>query len=208
LVLLLCASTLDAQIIRRPARSAEPPAWVGLGIGLTQGFDVADGSTGSTWNFGSSVQYRASLEKRVQGGATIGVSANFASVPLTYTGGGVSGCPAGCDASANLTQVLGLFRAGGGLGFHQVIELAGGATAYSNFHAQSGGAKLPPTGSDIDATFAFGYGFGFGFSPGTEIAVTQEFSTAVHQRTGLSASENNLPRIYTTRFGLRVGLGQ
>ena len=59
--------TASAQFPRSVRRSLEPTSWVDFMAGLTQGFDIDDGSTGSTWQFGSGVQYQVALEKTVTG---------------------------------------------------------------------------------------------------------------------------------------------
>jgi hypothetical protein len=205
-VSVLYAATANAQLGRFPRRSAEPRVWGGFTVGLTQPFTVSDGTTGSTWDFGSAIQYRATLEKTLQPGSSFGVAVGLTQTPLTYSGGVVGGCGS-CDASANIYQVLALVHAGTGNGFHQVLELAGGATAYTNFQ-RSGGGTLPPDKPDYDLSFSFGYGFAYGLSPTSDIEVVQEVGTTIHQRTGLSASANNLPRIYVTRLGMRIGLGR
>jgi hypothetical protein len=204
LALLASSPAMDAQIIRRPPQTLEPPYWVGVSIGLAQASSVHDGTTDSQWQFGTAAQYRATLEKRLQAGLSIGVSAGFATVPLTYSGIS-AGCAGGCDAKADIMQLHALFHAGSGMGLHQVVELGLGATGYSNFRTEVGGTKLAPTAADYDLSFAFGYGFGYGLSPKSAIEVVQEFGTAIHQRTGLAGGESSLPRLYTTRIGVRFG---
>ena len=198
------STAVDAQIIRRPPQTLEPPYWVGVSIGLAQASSVHDGTTGSQWQFGTAAQYRATLEKRLQPGVSIGVSAGFATVPLTYTGSS-AGCVGGCDAKADIMQLHALFHAGSGMGLHQIVELGLGTTGYSNFRTEFGGTKLAPTSADYDLSFAFGYGFGYGLSAKSALEVVQELGTAIHQRTGLSGGESSLPRLYTTRLGVRFG---
>ena len=173
--------------------------------------DVLDGTTESQWLFGNTVQYRVSLETPLQFGTTIGLTGAFARVPLTYrslSGIGPSGCTTVCDADATVTQVAATLHAGGGgiLGFHQVIDIAIGATGYSGFRARSSGARLPPTKLDADFIASLGYGFGYSLSPDMHITLVQEGAITMHQRTGVAAGENTLGRQYVTRLGVRFGL--
>lgn len=196
-----------AQVVERQAAFV-PQWWTSIGVGTFQSQPVDDGSTSSSWDFGNTVQWRASLERSLDRGSTLGVAATFASVPLTYSSNGIlpTSC-ASCDASANITQVMAAFHAGGAnRGFHQVIEIALGATIYSGFHARGDGQKLAPS-SDADPAFALGYGFGYGISEFTQVEVVEDLAASLHQRTGLPASANTTIRSYTTRLGVRVALG-
>lgn len=209
LALLLASAPAGAQIIRPPRRSTPKTAWTNVSIGLLQLSDVRDGSTQSEWQFGNAVQYRVTLEKTIQSGTTFGVSGAFARVPLTYVPltVGPAGCTVSCDADATVTQLVAMVHAGGGgIGFHQVIELVAGATGYSSFRARASGAKLPPLKLDADLTLGFGYGFGYAFSPDMQVTLVQEGALTVHQRTGVPGGENTLGRHYTTRVGIRFGL--
>ena len=104
-------------------------------------------------------------------------------------------------------QLAALFHSGSGVGFHQVVELAGGVNAYSNFRTQTDNATLMPTKRDYDMAFSLGYGFGYGLSPTSALEVVQELGISIHQKTNLTASENNTPRSSTTRISLRFGFG-
>jgi len=210
-MLLLVASASEAQIIRPSVRSVGPTAWLGLSAGLVQSAIVNDGTTNSRWDFGSATSIRASYEKVYQPGVTFGIAGGYASMPMLYTGGASTAastaCPGGCDARANVFQALALVHTGDRIGFHQVIELTGGVTAYSNFRTQEGGQALEPVKTDADMSFSLGYGFGFGMSPTSSFEIVQEFGLSVHQKTGLAANESNVPRYNTTRLTWRIGLG-
>jgi len=201
----------QAQIVRPPAAFTEPIAWAGFSLGFLQLPSVRDGSTGATWRFGDALQYRVSLEKAIQNQSSIGLTATFARVPLTYVpfSGIASGCISSCDADANVTQVQGVFHAGGSsIGFHQILEISAGVTAYSNFRARQSGTRLPPNDPDFDLAFALGGGFGYTVSPNVQLNLVQDLALSVHQRTGLSGGERSLWYHYTTRLGARFGLGQ
>lgn len=192
-----CASA-GAQIIRGGnMRFQEPTTWISAGVASLSGFSVTDGSTNSTWDFGNSVQYSASLEHTLSGGTTIGIQGTTASVPLSYNG---------TDASANVSQVLALLHVASGREFHSVLELTAGATVYSNFRTSSG-TVLPPTTPDADFTFGFGYGLGYAFSSTFSIDVIQDLSTALHQHDGLSAGTSTTIRMNGTRIVGRIGIG-
>lgn len=197
---------------RRRYGSAGPTAWASFWAGFVQPTTVQDGTTGSTWQFGTAPQLGVSLEKNIQSNSSLGVRATFSRAPVTYTGSSFDNfgtfCSSSCDADANITSVQGLFHYGGGAGFHQVIELALGGTAFSNFTARDGEGPIGPSGADLDLSFGLGYGFGWGLSPTTDLEVVEELGADYHPSSNLSASANTLPRFYTTRIGLRVGLGQ
>jgi hypothetical protein len=209
---LLAATPAPAQIIRAPSRGSSPPTtWVSFSIAAFSAGDVSDGRSSSTWDFGNStsMQYRASIEKALQGNSTIGVVGTYVQAPLAYYGGlfSTSGCN-GCSAHADLYSVMATFHAGGGLGFHQVIDASVGAHVTSGIHRDSDDAQLDPQTSNSDFGFTVGYGFGYGLSPQLQIALVQDFGLAVHERNGLSAGENNSFRMQATRLGVRIGFGQ
>ena len=201
-LVVLCATSAHAQIVRSRFPTQEPPAWVSGGASFQQGWTVNDGTTGSTWNFGNAIPWQASLERSINGGTTIGIRGSTGMIPLTYQG------PLGTtDADANVSQVLGTFRVSSGREFHTVLEVSAGTTMYSNFRERGTGAKLGPASLDNDFTFAFGYGFGYAFSPRFSIDVVQDINTTWHQKEGLAAGDDSSTRVHGTRLVGRLGLG-
>ena len=148
--------------------STDPGSWFTAGIGGFTATGVNDGATRSTWDFGNStnLQYRASLEKALASGSSFGVSGSWAHVPFVYSS--LTGIGNG-DAHLDMMTLMATFHAGGGQGFHQVIELNGGVVAYRNLKSDFDGAKLAPSGGNIDPLFSIGYGVGYGFGPHTQI---------------------------------------
>jgi opacity protein-like surface antigen len=203
------AADAGAQIIRRPPgiQLKEPSVWVSLGVGLTQGWSVADGATNTQWDFGDATQFAAAIEKSFSSGVTIGARGTTSRVPLRYSGTLPSGTTGAVDADANVSQLLAGLHLASGREFHTVLEVGVGATLYSNFRERSNDTKLAPS-SDTDFTFAFGYGLGYAFSPSFSLDVVQDLTTVVHQRTGLSAGSSSTSRINTTRLLARFGLGR
>ena len=196
------AGEAGAQIIRPGMHFGEPNAWVSLGVALATTFDVVDGATGGTWQFGDATQYSASIEKPIAGsGLTFGVRGTHARVPLTYSVGS-----AFTDADVNVSQVMAVLHAASGREFHSVLELSLGTTIYSNFRSRTTDTRLEPS-SDADFAFAFGYGFGYNFSPTFAIDIVQDQSTSLHQKTGLSAGQSSSARFTSTRIVARLGLG-
>jgi hypothetical protein len=196
---LVIAADAGAQIIRPGMRFGEPNAWVSLGAGLQNGFDVHDGTTGSVWQFGDATQYVASIEKPMTAGVTLGVRGTHARAPLLYNG---------IDADGNVSQAMAVLHVASGREFHSVLELAAGATIFSNFRARGTDQRLAPSSPDADFAFAFGYGFGYNFSPSFAVDVMiQDLSTALHQKSGLSAGESTSNRTTSTRIVARFGLG-
>jgi hypothetical protein len=204
-LLSILSSSAGAQIIRGGGmRLQEPSAWVSLGAASLSGFTVTDGSTNSVWQFGNSTQYTASLEKTLSGGTSLGIQGTTAHVPLSYSS---RGSATFTDADANVSQLYATLHVASGREFHSVLELSAGATVYSGFRARTTGAALPPTSPDADFTFAFGYGLGYTFNSAFSIDVIQDLTTALHQRTGLSAGDNSSVRLNGTRIVARFGLG-
>jgi hypothetical protein len=195
---MVTSAVAGAQIMRRPV---ERPVinWVGASIGLVQGFGVADGTTGSAWNFGSGLEYAARVEHPSQSGSlAVGLQAAYARLPLSYSSSSFSG-----DAKATVTELTGVLRYGAGYSFHPVYEVQVGAIGFSDFRSTGATptAKLS-TSTDYDPKVALGYGFGFGVSPKTSIEIVQEVGWIFHQRTGLAGS-SSYPRMTVTRLGGR-----
>jgi hypothetical protein len=199
------AGLAPAQIIdsSRPI-SRDPAAWTSLSIGWLTQQALCDGESNACWDFQGAPQWRATLDYPVGRGASVGVAATLAKVPLRYQGTVLdpNSC-AGCDADANITQYFGNFHMGGQSGFHQVIDINAGMTVFSNFRSTSG-AKLGGKAVS-DFSFAIGYGFGYGFSPRMQFMLVQDYGLIIHKRQ--AGQSNNTAQQSTTRIGLRVGLG-
>jgi hypothetical protein len=185
-----------------PRAAARPNAWTSLSVGLYNVQDIFDPESSSVWDFGNIFQFRGTLEREFQRGTSIGVAATLARAPLTYEG---PECL--CDADLTLWQALALFRlGGGGIGLHQIIEIAAGVTGFSNFSRRDGGPIGP--GTVIDPTFKIGYGLGFPLAPNTQFTLVQEVGLMLHERGDRAAGdESNVPRTWSTRIGIRYGLG-
>jgi hypothetical protein len=204
LILLASAGGPSAAQERFPQFPTRPNAWTSLSIGLFQLQDMYDPESNSAWDFGTIVQFRGSLERDFQRGTSVGVAASLARAPLSYAGPDCTFC----DADVTLWQVLALFRIGGGrsVGLHQVIEIGAGVTGFSGFR-QRGGDEIGP-GTVVDPTFSIGYGLGYSLSPNTQFTLLQEVGLMIHRRGDRPAGdESNVPRTYSTRIGLRFGLG-
>jgi hypothetical protein len=207
-LVLLVVPTAGAQIIRRGGMPfQEPTTFVSFGVGLLQPWDVADGTTNSTWNFSDATQFAVALERNFGAGAAVGLRGTTARVPLRYTS--VIGGDAinGSDADANVSQLLGSLHITGGSQFHTVLELSAGATFYYNFSARGSDASIGPKSADADFSFGFGYGVGYNISPRFSVDVVQDQITTLHQKSGLSAGQSSSARLTTTRIVGRFGLG-
>ncbi|MFL5577973.1 MAG: hypothetical protein ACJ79S_18620 [Gemmatimonadaceae bacterium] len=202
---------LHAQVLSLPKRSPDPAYWASLDVGYTQRGDVVDGATASAWRFGDAAQYRAALEYAVARGTSVGVSGSWARMPLRYElldGGTGPAGQASFDAHADVSSLAASLHVGGGTtGFHAVIDANVGATLYSHFRDDATGTPLRPR-SDTD--FSFGVGTGFGYSTGArnEFFLVQDWSNAIHQRTGLRNDARTNVQQLTTRLGARFGLGK
>ena len=201
------SATAEAQIMRRPV-ARKPTNWLGANVGIVRAYALSDGVTSATWRFGSGIEYAGRLEHPTRSGISVGVQGSHAQIPLSYSSGTSPSCTS-CEATATVTQFVGLVHYGQGYGFHPVYELSVGAIGYSNFRRESDNQQITgPSGrtlaADYDLRFALGYGFGFGLSPTTAIEVLQEVGTILHQTTGLAASTSNYPRVYVTRLGGKI----
>ncbi len=206
---LLVAVTIrsEAQIGRRqPVYSAEPGYWVGLSYGYVSGVTVGDDATSTIWQFGYTSQLRASIEKTMGSGMTLGASAGFSTAPLTYISSAFTAACAGtCAANANINQYMAFFRGGGGAGFHGVYALEAGMTEFSKFRTRDGDAALPPSGAKYDFSFGFGGGAGYGFSQTSEVYVAQQWDLVLHHQGNVNGTNTNAPRLSTFRGGFRIG---
>lgn len=202
---LTTAEAAHAQIIRSSASSA-PLGYTSLGIGWFQQQGLCNEASNACWAFGSGPQWRATLEFPVGTGASFGVAGTIARMPLTYDGGvGIAACSQ-CDADANISQILALLRIGGGSGFHQVIDLSGGVTLFSNFSRSDDGTRLGDGKMVQSYSFSVGYGFGYSLSPRTSIQLVQDYGLLIHER--IPGSADNTAQQTSTRIGIRFGLGE
>ena len=200
--LLLPYFDAGAQLSRSRYGVQTPSVWVSGGAALQQGFSVADGTTGSVWQFGNATTYGAALEKTLGNGLLLGVRGSNGLIPLNYSSPGTS-----LSADAQMSQLFGTLRLASGRGLHSVLELSAGATYYSNFRTRGTAVKLPPLNGDTDFSFAFGYGFGYSFSPRMSVDVVQDVTTSVHQKDGLNPGDDSTVRVHGTRIMGRIGLG-
>ncbi len=189
----------------RPGFGQQPQTWVGLSVGFIDGMTIDDGQTASEWQFGYSTQVRASLEMAVQGDMTVGLAAGFSTAPLVYSSyDGFGECAFSCTGHADITQILGTLRGGGGLGLHGIYELEAGVTEFSNFREDFSNVQLPPN-SRWDFSFAFGGGVGYGLAGMGEIFAAEEIGTVLQANNDNNNIQVNPPRIFTTRIGWRYG---
>jgi hypothetical protein len=215
-MLLLTANVANAQ--RRPRGfTSDPDSWATASIAGFRANGVNDGASGSSWDFGNStnLEYRASLEKGWNSGSSFGIAGGYARMPFVYTSdlavplpSGVSGarCSPGCNAHLNMLTLLGTFHVGSGIGFHQVLELQGGAVFYQGLKRDSDGASLAGSGN-ADPLFGVNYGFGWGFSDRTNLDFTWDYAFAIHERENQSNSVSNTNSMPGLRVMLRMGFG-
>ncbi len=198
----------NAQVSRRSSRyQAGPDYWVGLSIGYQDGFSVFDGNTEANWKFGYTEQIRATLEKTLQPGTTLGISAGFSSAPMTYTVGvndpNSLACLVQCQATGDITQYMAFLHGGSvGLGFHWTYDLEGGFTEFSNFKTKDGDVRIGPADAKYDFSFGLGGGVGYGFSRDADVYVTQIFDWVLHPQGDNNGGAPHLPIL---RAGFRIG---
>ena len=216
-VLTIAAQSAGAQRRTGMLRLGEPAYWFSAGVAGFNGNGVNDGRTASSWDFGNStnLQYRASLEKSMGNGSSFGLAGTYARVPFVYSSDPFTPLPSGttgarcgsCNAQLDMTTLVAVFRAGAGVGFHQIIELSGGVVAYQNLKDESTNAKLAPGGGNMDPIFAIGYGIGYGLNERTQINFVPDYAIALHERGGLSNGVSNTNSTRSLRLSLRMGFG-
>lgn len=202
MLLTLTGRVADAQILDRP-RSTEPRMWISGTIGLFDLGDLDDAAAGARWRFSSSAQFRGTLEYALGRGNSIGFSAAYARVPLTYIPFG----GAREDATGTVSALALTFHGGGGIGLHQVIEVSAGALRFSDFSSDVDGRKLEPLNADLDFMFSIGVGFGYTLNSSAQVTLVQDFGMVLHQGTALPNDANTRAYHRTTRIGLRYGFG-
>lgn len=196
------ASPLAAQIIRVPTESnSGPPIHLSATFGFLQTQNRFDGQSGTFWNLGEALAYRASLDVGLRAGA-LGVTAGLASVPLRRSGG--TAVP-GSSGDIQLRQYLATFRTVEAQGFHQIVEVSMGLAQWTGY---SGSDVLTSDEEKARNAFALVVGYGFGFSLGERAAITlvQDYTTLWGSAEGLPSGQSRSVRQYTTRVGLRYRL--
>jgi hypothetical protein len=205
--LVAAASTTHAQIGRRRTGPEQPSYWVGLSLGYVDGTSMSDDATGAEWRFGYTSQIRATFEKALQGGSSIGISAGFSTAPLSYTSGtsASSACFGTCDARADVTQILAFFHgvSGGQIGLKFFYQGEAGVTEFGNFRERTTDAKLPPSSASNDFTFGLGGGFSYGLSPIADIYAGEMWDIVLHPQA--TQESQSAPRMLTFRAGVRIG---
>lgn len=215
IALAVAAPCAAAQIIQVPRRSDIPVIYMSASAGLFRFQNaIADGETDSIWQFGSSLQYRGAIEMDVGNSGAAGLMVGYADAPLTYyqpnfltSTVNSPECADRCDAHAQVWQVMGTFHMGGGIGFHQILDISAGATIYRDFRMDDTGTSIGPQAPDRDLALSIGYGFGWGFTPRLQLMLVQDAAFAMHQRDGLSGGDDNTTQQFTTRLGVRLGVG-
>ncbi|HEY5062987.1 MAG TPA: hypothetical protein VII52_15715 [Gemmatimonadaceae bacterium] len=185
----------------------EPGYWVGLSLGYLESSQIIDGQTGNQWTFGYTSQIQATFEKTLQRGVTVGVSAGFATAPLTYEGfsfNSFNSCGGSCQANADISQYMAFVRFGGGLGFHPIYSFEAGVTEFSNFREQVTNQTLDPIDAAYDFSFGGAGGGSYGFSPTVDAYVTGQFDLILHPQ-GNTTTITSAPRQWTYRAGFRIG---
>jgi hypothetical protein len=208
------ATPAEAQIRGQPPVRQSQGWWFSGGAaGLVLG-TITDGASQSRWRFGNDPlwQFRATLEKSRDATTTLGVSAGYGVVDLTVeplaaravvTDALDGPCLVACAAQVETWQAMGQFRAGGGPGFHTVIEAQGGVMGFRNLRRRDGGAPIPGKTQQFDLAGSLGFGFGYTLSPGTAVALVQDFGIGWHSPADLPEDTGRTWRVRTTRAALR-----
>jgi hypothetical protein len=165
------------------------------------------------WDFGSALQYRVAVEKRIAQSLNLGVTYGYSQVPLRWRpsasnpGTSCQATSPSCDATVDHTTIAVSLSSGTSYGLHQILNIAVGAVLFDNFREDATGQQLPPSSVDTDFFFTIGYGIGIGFSRRFSASIVQDYGFVVHQRSGLQGNFDAFQNVASFRLGLRVGLG-
>ncbi len=206
-LLLALPTVVSAQMRRGSPVASEPDYWVGVSLGYMDGFTIANGDAGGTSSFGYTTPIRATIEKTLQRGVTVGLGAGYATASLDYTSGfGGGGCGGYCQAQADIAQYLVFLHGGasGGVGFHGIYNVEAGVTSISNYRERSSQASIGQATSN-DFTFGLGGGIGYSVSPVTDLYVAEMLDFILHPQANGGVSQS-APRPFTVRAGFRYGV--
>jgi hypothetical protein len=179
-----------------------PSMWLSASAGFALLNDVADGSTGSNWDFGNAWPLRVTVERALGGGTTIGAQMTYARAPLLYRGNG--SCVT-CNAHATVTSYGPILRVGQGRSWYQVLELFAGVLQYGSFTEDGASTRLPPLEANRDFAFSVGYGFGFPIARDFAIELTSTYLSAIHERRNLPGNAQTMVQHYSLTLGTRLG---
>lgn len=199
---------------RLPAQRT--PTWIAAGAAALTVTEIADGRTGSVWQFGKDpmMQWRGSIERSGADGSSLGVvvgrgiadlslaplsgSAELAGDPLPAT------CRTGCLATLEVWSLLGQIRTGTrATGFHTFFEAQGGVTGFRALRTRMTNEPIGPSALRKDLTGTLGAGFGYALSRGLHVALVQDYGIGWHDRTGVPEGTGRTWRIRSTRASLR-----
>lgn len=203
--LTLAASAVDAQLGGRS--QFRPASYVSLSAGLLSISGIADRNSGADWAFGQGLEWRLTMDQAIQNQTGIGLTVAYASMPLDYYPpvSGSSVCSSVCNARAGVWSLLAGFHMGGGLGFHQVIDVDVGMTQFSTFRTDDG-EKIDAEKQSWDFSASLGYGFGIGITPRLSFAIVQGYGMIFHPDRG-SGSSTGYPQTRITRLTMKYGMG-
>lgn len=202
-VALLAPATAESQVFRVGGRG-EPAFWISGSAGYLSHGRVHDGETQTRWDFAGSLQWRASIERAIQRESSIGVTATWSNMSLRYHS--LDGSFLSRNAHADVWQLLASFHAGGGSGFHQVLQVNAGVAGFTGFTADDTGEALPH--SDHNLALGIGYGFGYTLGARSHINLVQDFGYVFRSRRGLPGDVGGSAQTSTLRVSLRHGFGR
>ena len=199
-LILVATAPAAAQILERPTAAREPRMWISVAAGVMD-LETIDGAE-STWDFGTGLVYRASLERAVGRGSAIGVAAGRSRIPLRASNELLDRV----DAHATVTSFMASFRGGGDSGFHQIYVVQAGAVRFTDIQSDDDNAVID-RGGNTDFAFSVGGGFGFGINARLTIGLVQELGLILHRGGGSSGNSNNSAQQRVTRIGASYGFG-
>jgi hypothetical protein len=180
----------------------DAPRWFATaGTGIQWGPYVVDDASTSAWDFDAAFSLRGSLEREVARYLAVGVTFNYARLPVTFNDFSGSRSCVQCPGDATISSYGATVRYGGGAGFHQVIEGFLGALRYGNFALRDKDVSIANT----DFALGAGYGFGYTIARDWQVQFIQDGLYAVHERSTAGQGGGRFARHFNSRLSLRVG---
>lgn len=197
---LLFASPLGAQLIKVPSLDeSRTPISVSLDVGFLQTQSRFDGQSGTQWNLGESLQYRAAVAYGLRSGS-IALVGSLAHLPISRAGG--TALPVS-EGTIQLRQYLAAFRTPETEGAHQIVNVGVGLSQWTAY-AGTDPVTLDEQKTRDAFTLVVGYGFGVTLGRRAAVTVVQEMATLWGSGVGLTSGQSRMVRQYTSRVGLTV----
>lgn len=186
-VVLILALARSAAAQFGGPRYYEPDGWyLGGAQASVRAASISDRATDATWVMDKANLLTGSLEYG-RSDRSMGARVVYGTIPMSFEG---ASCLA-CRGEVQMLTALAVYRRGGPLfntGLSQIIELAVGATQWSNLSGVSG-PQLPTMSPQTDFTYAVSIGAGLPIGQRLEVMAAYDVQQIKHR----PRSGTNLP---------------